>query len=156
MGRPSGFRRYLRLDLRRAAWLDDDIAAELRFHVESRVDELVARGVRADVARETALREFGDLQRITGACRDIGRQRERDMRIKEWLGSVVGDIAFGWRSLRRAPGFAVVAVLTLALGIGATSAIFSVVSAVLLRALPYVDAGRRRAGGELRAGAAGG
>jgi len=140
MARSPGFRRYLRLDLRRNARLDDDIAAELRFHVESRVDELVARGVRADVARETALREFGDLQRITGACRDIGRQRERDMRIKEWLDSAAADVAFGWRSLRRAPGFAVVAVLTLALGIGATSAIFSVVSAVLLRALPYHEA----------------
>jgi putative ABC transport system permease protein len=142
MGRSSGFRRYLRLDLRRAARLDDDIAAELRFHVESRVEELVARDVRADVARETALREFGDLQRITSACRDIGRQRERDMRIKGWLDSVADDVAFGWRSLRRAPGFAVVAVLLLALGIGATSAMFSVVSAVLLRALPYEDADR--------------
>jgi predicted permease len=142
MGRASRFRRYFRLDLHRDARLEDDIAAELYFHVESRVDELVARGVRPDVARETALREFGDLQRISGACRDIGRQRERDMRIKEWLDSVVADIAFGWRSLRRAPGFAVVAVLTLALGIGATSAIFSVVSSVLLRALPYKDAQR--------------
>jgi predicted permease len=142
MARPSGFRRFLRLDLRRAARLDEDIAAELRFHVESRVEDLVARGVRTDVARETALREFGDLQRITGACRDIGRQRERDMRIKEWMDSVADDVAFGWRSLRRAPGFSIVAVLTLALGIGATSAIFSVVSSVLLRALPYEDAER--------------
>jgi putative ABC transport system permease protein len=142
MGRSSGFRRYLRLDLRRAARLDDDIDAELRFHVESRVDDLVARGMRADVARETALREFGDVQRITGACHDIGRQRERDTRIKEWLASVADDAAFGWRSLRRAPGFATVAVLTLALGIGATSAIFSVVSAVLLRPLPYADGSR--------------
>src|SRR5688572_8226359 len=116
MGRPSGFRRYLRLDLRRQARLDEDIAAELRFHVESRVDDLVARGTGADVAREMAMREFGDLQRITSTCRDIGRQRERDMRIKEWLDSVADDVAFGWRSLRRAPGFATVAVLTLALG----------------------------------------
>jgi putative ABC transport system permease protein len=142
MGRSSGFRRYLRLDLRRAARLDDDIDAELRFHVESRVDELIAQGTHADFAREAALREFGDWQRITGACRDIGRQRERDMRIKEWWDSVADDVAFGWRSLRRAPAFAAVAVLTLALGIGATSAIFSVVSAVLLRPLPYADGNR--------------
>jgi putative ABC transport system permease protein len=152
MGRSSGFRRYLRLDLHRGARLDDDIAAELSFHVESRVDDLVARGVPADVARETALREFGDLQRITGACRDIGRQRERDVRIKEWLDSVADDVAFGWRSLRRAPGFAAVAVVTLALGIGATSAIFSVVSAVLLRALPYAEADRVVHIGETRRG----
>jgi putative ABC transport system permease protein len=152
MGRASSFRRYLRLDLRRDARLDEDIAAELRFHVESRVEELVARGVRADVAREAALREFGDVQRITGACRDIGRQRERDMRIKEWMDSVADDVSFGWRSLRRAPGFAVVAVLTLALGIGGTSAIFSVVSAVLLRALPYEDAQRIVHIGEHRRG----
>ena len=138
----SRFRRYFRLDLRRGAQLDADIDAELKFHVESRIDDLVARGVRSDVARETAIREFGDLQRITRACRGIGRQRERDMRIKEWLDSVVADVAFGWRSLRRAPAFAAVAVVTLALGIGATSAIFSVVSAVLLRALPYAEASR--------------
>jgi predicted permease len=139
---PSRFRRYLRLDLRRGARLDADIDAELQFHVESRIDDLVRHGVRADVAHETAIREFGDLQRITNACRGIGRQRERDMQIKEWMDSVAADVAFGWRSLRRAPAFATVAVVTLALGIGATSAIFSVVSAVLLRALPYADAGR--------------
>jgi putative ABC transport system permease protein len=150
MGHASGFRRYLRLDLRRRARLDEDIGAELQFHVESRVDDLVARGVRADVARETALREFGNVERITRVCRDIGRQRERDMRVKEWLDSVVGDVAFGWRSLRRAPGFTIVAVLTLALGIGATSGIFSVVSAVLLRGFPYEDAERIVHIGEVR------
>jgi putative ABC transport system permease protein len=138
----SRFPRYFRLDLRRRARLDADIDAELEFHVESRIADLVARGTRADVAREMALREFGDMQRITSACRYIGRQRERDMRVKEWFDSVVADVAFGWRSLRRAPGFAIVAVLTLALGIGATSSIFSVVSAVLLRALPFEDAQR--------------
>ncbi|MFN2563474.1 MAG: ADOP family duplicated permease [Gemmatimonadaceae bacterium] len=142
MGRGSGFRRYFRLDLPRGARLDEDIAAELRFHVDSRVDELVAAGMRPDVARDTALREFGDVHRITRSCRDIGRQRERDMRIKEWLDSVAGDVSFGWRSLRGTPVFATVAVLTLALGIGATSAIFSVVSAVLLRPLPFEDAQR--------------
>jgi putative ABC transport system permease protein len=142
MSRSSRFRRYFRLDLRRRARLDDDIDAELRFHVESRVDDLVARGVGRDLACETAAREFGDWQRITTACRTIGRQRERDMQIKEWLGSVAADVAFGWRSLRRAPGFTAVAVLTLALGIGATSAIFSVVSGVLLRSLPYAEADR--------------
>jgi putative ABC transport system permease protein len=152
MDRRSRFRRYLRLDLRRSARLDDDIATELGFHVESRIEELVASGVRADVARETALREFGDVQRITSACREIGRQREREMRIKEWLDSVAADIAFGWRSLRRAPAFAAVAVVTLALGIGATSAIFSVVSSVLLRALPYQDAHRIVHLGEQRRG----
>ncbi|MDQ3996710.1 MAG: ABC transporter permease, partial [Gemmatimonadota bacterium] len=138
--------------LRREARLREDIDAELWFHVDSRVAELIALGMRPDVARETALREFGDVQRITRSCRDIGRQRERDMRIKEWLDSVADDVAFGWRSLRRAPSFAVVAVLTLALGIGATSAIFSVVSSVLLRALPYEDAQRIVHIGEQRRG----
>ena len=93
--RPSPrFRRYLRLDLRRGAQLDADIDAELRFHVESRIDDLLARGTRPDVARETAIREFGDLQRITDACRGIGRQRERDMLMKEW-GFGRGRRAFG-------------------------------------------------------------
>jgi putative ABC transport system permease protein len=142
MGRASGFRRYFRLELRRDARLDEDISAEVRFHVESRVEDLVASGMRPDVAREVALREFGDVQRITTACRVIGRQRERDMRIKEWLDSVGGDVTFALRSLRRAPAFALVAIITLALGIGATSAIFSVVSAVLLRPLPFANADR--------------
>ena len=75
--------------------------------------------------------------------------------MRELLDSIAGDVAFGWRALRRAPGFTAVSVATLALGIGATSAIFSVVSAVLLRPLPFADANRVVHIGETRRAAPG-
>jgi hypothetical protein len=114
------------LDARRASLsaVDD----ELRFHIESRVDDLVACGMPAEQARVTALAQFGDVRRYRDDTLDIDRQRAREVRMREFLESVRFDVAYAARCLRRAPGFAATAVVTVMLGIGATAAVFSAVS----------------------------
>src|SRR3954454_6657043 len=107
------------------AELDEEIA----FHLRQAEEELIARGVPPEEARLQALREFGGVEQHKEECRD-----ERGTAVLEDLGQAP---RFALRSLRRNAGFAAVAMLSLALGIGAATAIFSVVHAVLLRPLPY-------------------
>jgi hypothetical protein len=135
--------------------VEEDVDAELQFHLEMRAADLAAGGMSHREAREHALREFGNWDRYASDCLAIGRQHQREIRVMELLDSIWSDARYGWRSLRRSPGFMLVAIVTLALGIGATTAIFSVVSAVLLRPLPY-DAPERivHLGEQTRAAAA--
>ncbi len=118
------------------------VADELAFHIEGTVDELVAAGWTRAEARTEALRRFGDIDRIGAECVRIDRQKRRRQRRRDVMRDRLQDVRHALRALRRNPGFALIALLTLAVGIGATTAIFTVVDGVLLRPLPFAEADR--------------
>ncbi len=130
--RPQKWFYTLRLRLRslfRRDLVEQDLSEELQFHLDQKTQEYIASGLTAEEAHRKARREFGGVELSKENCRDTLRVN--------YIQDLLQDLGFGMRMFRNGPAFALVAILTLALGIGANTAIFSVVHGVLLQPLPF-------------------
>ena len=119
------------LNLLRSDRVTSEIEREMQFHLAERIDELIAGGMSPEAARREAHRRFGNETRMV--------ERTRAIDLVGWLETLLSDARYALRGQRAQPGFALVVLFTLALGIGANSAIFSVVDAALLRPLPFAS-----------------
>ncbi|HYW33295.1 MAG TPA: ABC transporter permease [Gemmatimonas sp.] len=134
----NGVRRVFRLAVRRAAWTEADVDEELRFHIAMRTDDLVARGWSAVDAEAEARARFGpSWDAAVKGLHQSGRTREEQLAMRERIQGLLYDVRYSLRALRHAPRYTAAAVLTLALGLGASTVVFSLVDHIVLRPLPY-------------------
>jgi putative ABC transport system permease protein len=138
----SGVRRAFRLALRRRDRWEREVEDEIKLHLSLRAEQLVAQGATPDEAFREAARRFGPLTESRARLLEAARHREQHMNRTEYFADLRQDISFALRTLGRQKGWTVVTILTLALGIGATTAVFSVVSALLFNVLPYPHSDR--------------
>src|SRR5688572_30044688 len=135
----SGLRRTFRWPWRTRDQIGADIDGEIAFHLEARARELTTTGLAPEVAAAQARREFGDIESARRSLRSADLRHERRLQLGERVSGLAKDLAFGARTLRRSPGFTTIATVTLAIGVAASTAIFSTVNGVLLRPLPFTD-----------------
>ena len=139
----SESRRLFHLDPWRRRLARREMRDELAFHIEERVAQLVDLGLTPGEAREEAIRRLGpawdDVERQLGQSAEL---KERRLNVRERWREFIDDVRYAWRGLAARPGFTAIAVLTLGIGIGANTAIYSAVDALLLRSLPFAEPGR--------------
>ncbi|HET7275728.1 MAG TPA: ADOP family duplicated permease [Longimicrobiaceae bacterium] len=133
-----GIRRLFRLHGRGQRVVDADLDEEIRLHLDLRIEKLQESGMSADEAREEAMRRFGPLDEARRELRREATRRESRLRLRERIGAIAQDVRLAVRGIRRTPGYALLAVFTLALGIGVTTAAFSLANWILLRPVPGV------------------
>ena len=139
MAFPSGIRRTFRFPWRTRTQIARDVDDELRFHLDMQIEALVARGMTRRAARREALRQFGDLDDTKRYCRTVDGAAEQKARRAMYLDELRQDLRYAVRGFITHPGLTAVTVLTIAIGIGATVAVYAVVYGVLLRPLHYTD-----------------
>lgn len=133
------WRRYLTF------WRGDiarDVNDELRFHTEMRVDEFMARGMTEAEARRAVAERLGDVDAAKAECIDWGLVRETHARRASVIDGLLSDVRYALRALARTPGWTAIALLTIALGVGATTTVFSVADSLIVRTFPYPNASR--------------
>jgi putative ABC transport system permease protein len=135
-------RRLFRFSSRTRREIAVDVRDEIAFHLHMRVRELIDRGWSEDAANREARRQFGDVRTTAAYCQRLDVDKEKGMRFRNFASELWQDVSYGLRMLYRQPGHSVVALLTIAIGISATTLVFSVVYAALLAPLPYADADR--------------
>jgi predicted permease len=134
-------RRHLRSWLWRVP-VEQEVREELAHHIDLRAEELMARGLSAAEARAEAERRLGDSAAMARTLQALGHERDRARHRQQWLSDLLLDMRIALRQARQRPGFTLGIVLTLAIGLGATTAIFSVVHAVVLAPFPYAEPDR--------------
>src|SRR4026209_1204677 len=119
-----------------------EVKDELSFHLEERIEELVGQGLSREAAEREARERFGDLRKLKAQIERIDLRSARKRARGEARNAVLRDLRFGFRGLRRHPGFSLAAILTLGIGLGATGSIYTLLQRVVLDPLPFPAADR--------------